>query len=496
MPITNTTSAPSRTVHKVSRLWRRPLEAVDPDLSSERTRVKNVRLPTSVAYRWPTFAAAVLLLALTISWAGPHLVFGDHDAPLETVAAWVIVAAGIAVPPCMLRRQRTLRCAQAALDKAARRFTAVTEATDELVGEVGADGTINYLSSTVQGYLGYEPEELIGRSIMRVLHPREHGRSRSLLESSVAKRQGWSGERYVFLTKTGDERLLVGSGALHVGPDNAILGFTGTLRRPEAVDVQGVQVEALRHRIRRVMSAKTFHTLYQPIIDIQTGETVGAEALTRFTAEPQQAPDRWFTDAGNVGLGPRLELAALALALHGANELPGGLYLSVNLSPAAMASSELLTVLTHSHLPLQRVVIEITEHVSVQDYSTLRANIEGLRERGARLAVDDAGAGYASFRHILRLAPDYIKLDRTLIDGLESDPAQRALVNAVGTFANEIGATVIAEGIETAAELNLCRQMGLGAAQGYYIARPARLGPSWGPTSDMRTAKKSVNSTQ
>jgi PAS domain S-box-containing protein len=429
-------------------------------------------------------AALLVLLLVMIAWAGPFALLHHREPRLESLAAWVVVAAAVVVPPWLVYRQRTLRTAQASFDETRRRFNAVTRVGDELVWELDADGTITYMSPVVEHLLGYAPDELAGQDVMTVLSPHEHKRATLLIQSSVERAQGWSDQRYVFLTKDGKEKLLISNGLLHVGPSNTVHGFTGTVRRPDADDTDTLEVQRLRARVRRVMSSSAFHSVYQPIIDVTTGQAIGAEGLTRFTTEPQQGPDRWFDDAASVGLGVELELAALTSVLRGAPELPEALYVSVNLSPSALADDALLPILGESGWPLSRLVIEITEHVSVKDYDALRATIESLREQGARLAVDDAGAGYASFRHILRLAPDYIKLDRTLIDGMESDPAQRALVNAVGAFASEIGAVVIAEGIETAAELALCHQMGVGAAQGYYIARPARLSPSWGPSAE------------
>ncbi|HEX3005288.1 MAG TPA: EAL domain-containing protein, partial [Angustibacter sp.] len=221
---------------------------------------------------------------------------------------------------------------------------------------------------------------------------------------------------------------------------------------------------------------------------VGSGDVVGVEALARFAAEPLQAPDQWFRDAADAGLGTELELLAVEKALHGAQYLPPGLYVSVNVSPQTLLSGRLPRLLDESLWPTSRLVLEITEHVSVDDYAELLPFVDELRPLGARVAVDDAGAGYASFRHILRLRPDYIKLDRTLVDGLDHDPAKRALAGAFVTFGHEVGATVVAEGIESEQELRAAGALGIQSAQGYHLGRPA-------PVDQLRaTVRRQVSS--
>jgi EAL domain-containing protein (putative c-di-GMP-specific phosphodiesterase class I) len=123
--------------------------------------------------------------------------------------------------------------------------------------------------------------------------------------------------------------------------------------------------------------------------------------------------------------------------------------------------------------------VELTEHTAVEDYDALDAALRPLREDGLRIAVDDAGAGYATFRHILRLAPDVIKLDRSLISGIDVDPARRALAGAVVAFAGEVRATVVAEGIEQSAELTVVLDLGVDAGQGYLFSRPSTDERDW-----------------
>jgi EAL domain-containing protein (putative c-di-GMP-specific phosphodiesterase class I) len=125
-----------------------------------------------------------------------------------------------------------------------------------------------------------------------------------------------------------------------------------------------------------------------------------------------------------------------------------------------------------SHDPT-RVILELTEHDVVDRYEPLVDTLWGLRRSGVRLSVDDAGAGFASLRHIMKLAPDFIKLDRELVSGIDLDPVRRALTRALLDFAGDTGAQVIAEGVETADELTVIRDFGVPLAQGYHLARPA-----------------------
>jgi len=117
-------------------------------------------------------------------------------------------------------------------------------------------------------------------------------------------------------------------------------------------------------------------------------------------------------------------------------------------------------------------VIEVTEHSRIDDYAAIRTAFEAARQRGLRLAIDDAGAGFASFNHILALAPDLIKLDLSLIRGVDTDPNRRSLAAALVSFSRQLGVDIIAEGIETPAELATLKELGVGYGQGFLLGRP------------------------
>ena len=226
-------------------------------------------------------------------------------------------------------------------------------------------------------------------------------------------------------------------------------------------------------RIRRVLDGDGLSVVFQPIVDLGSGQIVGQEALARFSDMPCRPPDQWFAEATAVGLGADLELAAARAALADLERLPTGVFLSLNLSPAVLITDGFLAMM--AAVPAERIVIEVTEHARVDDYDALCDVLRLVRQRGSRLAIDDTGAGFASLQHILRLAPDLIKIDMSLTRGIDGNQAQHALAGALISFAAEIHASIIAEGIETAAEAAALRPLGAHYGQGYYLGPPAPL---------------------
>jgi len=240
---------------------------------------------------------------------------------------------------------------------------------------------------------------------------------------------------------------------------------------------QGAQQrrQELEDRISSVLDGDgdELYMAYQPIFDLKDNGVVGLEALARFTCPPDRSTDTWLAEAGAVGRLLEMELACLRTALRDLPRLPKEAYLSLNVSPATAVAPELHEVL--DGLPAKRLVLEMTEHARVDDYSALKAALGGFRERGIRLAIDDAGAGFASLRHIVLLHPDFIKLDMTLTRDVHRDETRRALVVALVAFGSQIGASVVAEGVETAEELATLREVGVQFGQGFYLARPRAL---------------------
>jgi len=210
--------------------------------------------------------------------------------------------------------------------------------------------------------------------------------------------------------------------------------------------------------------------VYQPVVALAELKHAGVEALSRF-AGSARPPEQWFARAADAGHGPELELQAIRSALRGLPHAPG--FLSLNVSPSTI----LLPDFTASLLgqPLDRLVLEITEHTQVSDYGALGEVLAPLRAAGLRIAVDDVGAGFASMRHVLVLAPELIKLDLSLVRGISHDVRRRSLAAALLTFAADLGAFVVAEGVETAGELDCLRGLGVHFGQGFHLGRPEPL---------------------
>lgn len=256
-----------------------------------------------------------------------------------------------------------------------------------------------------------------------------------------------------------------------------------------------------RERINAVLNGSGPTIVFQPIFTLGTQASddavAGYEALARFDGlgEATIGPDVWFAQATLAGLGVDLEMKAVAGALAHLDEIAEPLYMSVNVSPAAVVSDGFVAALTGGILgsgavPHHRVVLELTEHDEVADYEPLKQVMADLRMAGylfcnpvgkrfpenyVKLAIDDVGAGFASMRHILALSPDMMKLDVSLIRDLDTDRPRLALAAAMVSFGAKLGIKVVAEGVETSAELDVLRYLGVHAVQGYLMGRPGPL---------------------
>ena len=231
------------------------------------------------------------------------------------------------------------------------------------------------------------------------------------------------------------------------------------------------EVEAILRGGEALLSAA-----FQPVLELATGRVSGFEALARFHVEPPRGPDEWFAQAHRVGLGAELEAAALRAALA-VPDRPAGTFLSLNVSPRALAQP-----LVQAELPadLSSIVIELTEHELFGAEDELSVRLAELRARGARIALDDAGAGYAGLQHVVRIRPEIIKLDRSLVRGVDSDAERLALIESFAAFSSRTGALLCAEGIETDEELAVLVDARVDLGQGYRLGRP---GPPWASTA-------------
>jgi PAS domain S-box-containing protein len=417
--------------------------------------------------------AAVLFVAIVL------VAHGVLELADRSVVSIVLAGAGFAAVPWLcavaLRLGSDVRTARAEEAVKARLLNCAETTGQELIWEVDPDGVVTYMSVMARSMFGVDPAELVGNSVFVLLAEEDQQVARRLLDECVRERTGWTGLVFTARHTDGSTRLVETTGVARRDSAGAVVGFTATTRRLDDDSVRRIARDKLRTRIVEVLERDCIHTFFQPIVDLRTGVARGHEALSRFAAEPAQPPDRWFADAERVDLGTELDLKAIRTALGAAQALPRGGYVSINVAPATLTAEGLVTTIARSAIAFDRIVIELTEHVSVDDYQALRTPLEILRARGVRLAIDDAGSGYASFRHILRLRPDIIKLDRDIVRDLDRDPARAALVRALVSFAHEIGATVTAEGVETAAEHLAAANLGIDAAQGYLFAVPARV---------------------
>jgi EAL domain-containing protein (putative c-di-GMP-specific phosphodiesterase class I) len=295
-----------------------------------------------------------------------------------------------------------------------------------------------------------DPDAQWARSQLRkqlALHPDEP--ERALLEHLVATRKPASPQRSL----------------PHPG-GSAIPGS------PEAPFHQPVaQGARTRKRIESVLGSRMLLTAFQPVRELPDGRTTGFEALTRFVSRDGASADTWFREAEAVGLGPELEIAALQCALSAAGEIPSHLFVAFNLSPATFTDSRVHDLLQSSGLAMDKTILEFSGRASGEQWKVVVRALEPLRDRGLRIAVDGSGAGFTPADQILSLRPDIIKLDRAFIDNIieSADQDEPAVIG----LAQEVGAVLAAEGIETEAELAAVIAAGMTAGQGYLLGRPS-----------------------
>lgn len=232
------------------------------------------------------------------------------------------------------------------------------------------------------------------------------------------------------------------------------------------------QASAEQALLGRVLDEGGPAIVVQPIVELATDSVWAYEALSRFPARDGWGPQEWFDAADRVGLGVALESAAVHKALALLPRLPPGTCLSVNVSARALLSSASIAAMLTSHAA-ERLIVEVTEHERVDDPQRLDAVLTMARAAGVRVAVDDAGSGFAGLEHILALAPEILKLDRALVHGVAEDPARQAMCEAMASFCRRTGKTIVAEGVETTSDLDRLRALGVTHAQGYLLGRPA-----------------------
>jgi EAL domain-containing protein (putative c-di-GMP-specific phosphodiesterase class I) len=212
--------------------------------------------------------------------------------------------------------------------------------------------------------------------------------------------------------------------------------------------------------------------VFQPIVDLDRGVACGYEMLARFVSPIKASPLAWLAEAEKRGLDTQLEAMLVDAGLDALGWLPDGCFLTINVSPRALGSEPVAALLA-ARESLEGVVIEVTEQAVVEDYEDLEYVLRSLRAAGAAIAVDDAGAGYASLHHIVELRPQFVKLDRSLVANLDRDATKLAVIESLATFSSRIDSWMVAEGVERAEEVDALQRLRVPLAQGFWLGMPA-----------------------
>ena len=344
----------------------------------------------------------------------------------------------------------------------------------DLLCVAGVDGYFKSISVAWTRLLGYTDSELLAQPYLELVHPDD--RAATVAEADKLYR-GHQTVRFHnrYRCKDGSYRWLAWNATPSTG-DGLI--YAAARDVTESVRLEEVSRQLARQqqsRIRAAIRSDALTMVFQPIVRVPGGEVVGWEALARFAMLPNRAPDRWFEEAAVVGLRPQLEIRTARDAIAVARGLKGDQFISVNASPETLESPRFAALARE--VGQGRLVVEIPERDLAGDTVRLRHAIADLRSSGVRVAIDDAGAGYASLKHIAQLVPDFIKLDLALTRDIDRDPVKRALASAMVRFARDLGAVLIAEGVETARELALLGDLGVSEAQGFLLGKPVSMRP-------------------
>lgn len=351
----------------------------------------------------------------------------------------------------------------------------ITEYLGDMVSAHAPDGTCRYVSAASKELLGYEPDELVGTSPYDHFHPEDmtkievvHSSTLEGAPYTVAYRLRRKDNEYVWVETS--TRVIADQDS---GEVSGIVCSTRALEDRCAVErLTSDEYRASLDRVQGVLDEEEIGPVYQPIFDLEDERVIAYEALSRFPGDPARGPDRWFAEAWDVGLGIPLELMAVRIAAGALPRLPDDVSLSVNASPPTIFSGRFLSCFGED---ADRVTVELTEHRHVDDYEGFTSMLGPLREAGGKVAIDDFGAGYASLRHILKVRPEWIKLDISLTERIDENQVAHALASSLVSFADEVGVRVIAEGIETEEELDALLEIGFRYGQGFYFGMPSPL---------------------
>ena len=362
------------------------------------------------------------------------------------------------------------------LDRRDAALAAHADTSAEWLWETTPELVVTYSSRQVADLLGYPSSALVGRDAHDFMTPSSAAASRAAMTRG-ALTGGWRDAESEWVHADGRVVRLRHSAAPIHSTTGSVIGYRGSGGPASSARRDAERLSAQRERLQEVLDTRALVMAFQPIFDARSRQLVGVEALARFA--DGRPPNIWFDEAGEVGLQRELEMVAVESALQVLGTMPPAATVSINASPEVITDPRFAAMLSAAGAPLDRLVLEITEHVRIEQYDALETALTSLRAAGMRVAVDDAGAGYASLSHVLRLRPDIIKLDRSLVADAPSDRARRTLIVAFTLLAGDIGALVTAEGVETSAELETVIDLGVDHVQGYFVGRPSTAPEDW-----------------
>ena len=382
------------------------------------------------------------------------------------------------------------------LERSERRFRTLAEHAADVVLEIAADNAISWVSPAMTPLTGWLPSQVVGHLSVEYIHPDDvaviahakgslhdadtaHARFRMRCADDtyrwvigtlrqITDRRGNVTDRIINLRDVHDDVLAEQATRRDERAKRAALH-----RRLGVFEPELSNMDFDEDRVRALVRDPSLTPVFQPIVHMRGASRVGVEALTRFPPSSLGSPAAWFTAAHRVGLGVDLEIQALRAALPALDVLATDQLLSVNVSPALILGGIPQDLLTS--VPWNRVVLELTEHTPVSDYTEVGSALSELRDRGARVAVDDTGSGFASLRHILNLSPEIVKLDIEMIHGVDEDMRRSSVAEMILRFAQRVGAVVVTEGVETPGERDALLALGADLGQGYLFGRPGPL---------------------
>lgn len=404
------------------------------------------------------------------------------DATLTTITAGVGLVWLVVLFVAIAGALRVMAAARRRLAFTETVVAGIASTSRDWVWEADRNLRLTYCSPRVAEQLGYSSEQLLGTDLPSLMADASAVEAQGIVADAIVRKHGWRDVERDWRHVAGHTVTLRESGEPIVDRDGHVVGFRGSCHVvTEAMAVERAVI-ATRSRVLEVVNDGALETALQPIVDVATGRLRGAEALARF--HDGRGPQFWFDEARECGASLALDRVSFDCHLEALRNLPGDAYLSVNATPELICDARWPEKLMAGSHDLERLVVEITEHVEIHRYDELNAALLPLRERGLRLAIDDTGAGYASFSHVLQLNPDIIKIDRSLIGRIANDPARRSLVTALVLLALDLGATVTAEGVETSPEYEALAVLGVDNAQGFLLGKPTTDVARWRAWAD------------